>query len=1095
MDNTTLDNLKSSDVDSTTQVLLSNANTNINNQSEDSNGIYEASSNVNDGLNNIINVNATNDTYNFFEGKEQNLNITGQQQDNMFFPSKVEKSPFESELRDMGPETSVDATDELAMNSEDPDTDLLDLSTLSQSKETLPSSDNFNPFDSKFSPQDLDKDDFKVEFGMKSPFTPPEEELINPNSMTATCEELKEEEVHTSKDSNSKEESVNSAEMRHDQNIGEKTIESDYTNEIKKNIESNIEQLIAISEKDKFPYSSDEVDPEFHYITEDISQVPDPIEVSETDHALAPSLDTINESEDTGNVETTLPVNEFNIEMNHNFELEKGTDKLNTCYDIQENIENNIPAENNLQPSILAPDNESDEKVQKIFKAIDTQDDPISNIQTSIETTFIKEDTQLPNEISELAESLHDEENLDKKLHDSCDESEDEWNYMKNKKGEGEKEKIIEDTSISGEKVKSTDTFVFNENIDNEISNTSESQESKELIERSLAEEPSDIIKSEVEQSEQLEQKKSDSLDNEVEDMTSQLNPEAKEFIPTTSPVFDVPSAATVIAHCFNGDDVVAQSPRKGAISMDDIQVPSENEFEFEIAHRPSEIEEANISNEPYQEMNLKEAMHASEKEEQASPDELYGNSTFETADMRTSIYVENTLNKMEDVMNTVQALPVDSDDVKDYPSNLLEEKNKNLIPEMASKNELNLSFRNDSTTEEVTDHITPLSNISTNEMLVNDLVLNGEKEKEKETIGDQLIEDQSISLKDNFAKDSAEVKFSKVITDAPKLDLNKVEENNKKVKLPNLENEKKIEMKGVKSKVDTTKQVKHHEIKKTELKTKPTSTTLKKVTSSVSTSDNKLKTAQVSKAKSSAPLGLSRPRTAPVSSKTSLTDKKSTNNITATRPKTETRVAAATTAKKISPVKSKIDTTLKPTASKVGITSKSTTTSRTGSSTSTTPKRSSTTATSNSTASRGITQRSTLSPSGKSAHSTASKPSISPRSTLTSTLRKTEAIKSPTTGITRVTSSSRTTTTTTRATTKPVTLVHKTMTATTTTRKTSTSTLASNSTTKLVQKKSPIKKITNSITEKNVKLEPINADCNNSELKINGSINVENKE
>lgn len=128
------------------------------------------------------------------------------------------------------------------------------------------------------------------------------------------------------------------------------------------------------------------------------------------------------------------------------------------------------------------------------------------------------------------------------------------------------------------------------------------------------------------------------------EDMDSQLNPDAKEFVPVS------PQRTTSVSSPFNNgirsdlldDDVVSQSPRKGsAVIMDDIVLPSENDFS-EISQRPAELvtDEAqfedrtntldvdNIINGDaqrpgssssqcsYQEMNLKEAMHGDEKQE-----------------------------------------------------------------------------------------------------------------------------------------------------------------------------------------------------------------------------------------------------------------------------------------------------------------------------------------------------------------------------------------------------------------------------------------------------------------------------------------------
>lgn len=204
------------------------------------------------------------------------------------------------------------------------------------------------------------------------------------------------------------------------------------------------------------------------------------------------------------------------------------------------------------------------------------------------------------------------------------------------------------------------------------------------------------------------------------EDMDSQLNPDAKEFVPVS------PQRTSVSSPFGNGihnrldlmdDDVVSQSPRKGStIVMDDkdIVLPAENDF-TEISKRPSElaanelnfdnIENGNstdvkeIAQRPessssqcsYQEMNLKEAMHGDEKQELAAevpePESLFiGNAgdagivpttngqqyLTETDPMNISFYNDENnpfnSNSQEVDMNAVQPLPDNlDDDVQEY--------------------------------------------------------------------------------------------------------------------------------------------------------------------------------------------------------------------------------------------------------------------------------------------------------------------------------------------------------------------------------------------------------------------------------------------
>lgn len=182
--------------------------------------------------------------------------------------------------------------------------------------------------------------------------------------------------------------------------------------------------------------------------------------------------------------------------------------------------------------------------------------------------------------------------------------------------------------------------------------------------------------------------------ENEEDMMASQLNPEAKEFVPI-SPQRSAPTSPLLqqqqppLLSSLNGnnyinsqlllsdDTVVAQSPRKGSVGMENIQVPSENEFETEISKRPHELEEENQAESEYingvddfqvnptsnyQEMNLKEAMHGDEKQEigyndvieKTSFDELNGgdnsdqqfiNLMGDDTNNRSLLKEENTMN------------------------------------------------------------------------------------------------------------------------------------------------------------------------------------------------------------------------------------------------------------------------------------------------------------------------------------------------------------------------------------------------------------------------------------------------------------------
>lgn len=124
--------------------------------------------------------------------------------------------------------------------------------------------------------------------------------------------------------------------------------------------------------------------------------------------------------------------------------------------------------------------------------------------------------------------------------------------------------------------------------------------------------------------------------DLNLDDMDYQLNPEAKEFVPTspvsgrandfhsTPPENGTKSPFIVNQILSNFDDaVVAQSPRKGDILlMEDVAVPSEKEFDLEADARPHEV---NLLEENFQRIeppSAKEAMQVDEKLEQGYMDD-----------------------------------------------------------------------------------------------------------------------------------------------------------------------------------------------------------------------------------------------------------------------------------------------------------------------------------------------------------------------------------------------------------------------------------------------------------------------------------------
>lgn len=199
-------------------------------------------------------------------------------------------------------------------------------------------------------------------------------------------------------------------------------------------------------------------------------------------------------------------------------------------------------------------------------------------------------------------------------------------------------------------------------------------------------------------------------LDDDDDDMASQLNPDAAEFVPTSPPRTNNQSPFSNGSTGINNnirdlmmeDEVIAQSPRKGAAPpMDDITLPLEDDFS-EISKRPAEIAESPTSDVggnrngvatpngdhaprpgssnsqcSYQELNMKEAMHGDEKQEmaaeiadatdeQAQPIDFHVSGVIsEREPMNTSFYDNDTnnpfvSNAINVDMNAVQPLPLD---------------------------------------------------------------------------------------------------------------------------------------------------------------------------------------------------------------------------------------------------------------------------------------------------------------------------------------------------------------------------------------------------------------------------------------------------
>lgn len=204
------------------------------------------------------------------------------------------------------------------------------------------------------------------------------------------------------------------------------------------------------------------------------------------------------------------------------------------------------------------------------------------------------------------------------------------------------------------------------------------------------------------------------SIDEELErpdslsfEMASKLNPEAKEFVPVSSPTRSNPTspvanAPSMVPNSFSvlDDTVVAQSPKKFTTTMDNIDLPAEDDFQHEMHRRPHELEKPSeyvngnadvsarsnspVSEPSYQELNLKEAMQADEKLEhdyndekqvvkEDSPSEFPNeqnilNERKEQDPMNMSIYEgrDEILLSNSDELNKVHMLPELEDEVEE---------------------------------------------------------------------------------------------------------------------------------------------------------------------------------------------------------------------------------------------------------------------------------------------------------------------------------------------------------------------------------------------------------------------------------------------
>uniref|UniRef100_A0A1A9ZQ47 PAM2 domain-containing protein n=1 Tax=Glossina pallidipes TaxID=7398 RepID=A0A1A9ZQ47_GLOPL len=188
-----------------------------------------------------------------------------------------------------------------------------------------------------------------------------------------------------------------------------------------------------------------------------------------------------------------------------------------------------------------------------------------------------------------------------------------------------------------------------------------------------------------------------------LEQNASQLNPDAKEFVPNfgsnpaspTSPlsgtnqiVFGLHSLGAIAPRqLIVDDDLVAQSPRKTVdVNMDAIPLPRElAEFEQEAAQRPHELEQGDSEiNDDSMSDQGEQQLPFDHPKAMSSPFDLTDHGPETCVDleintdskpfddlnevsqqmdddvMKRSVYVANSVEHIEDILNSVQALPTD---------------------------------------------------------------------------------------------------------------------------------------------------------------------------------------------------------------------------------------------------------------------------------------------------------------------------------------------------------------------------------------------------------------------------------------------------
>ena len=157
---------------------------------------------------------------------------------------------------------------------------------------------------------------------------------------------------------------------------------------------------------------------------------------------------------------------------------------------------------------------------------------------------------------------------------------------------ESERPKItVEEESESPKLALEDEPKIQSEEIEEEVKCEGPTEESPELINTEISAEEDKAKESESEEVKEEEKEKEeeeeDKLSVEEQDkskaMDFPLNPDAAEFVPVSPQFTGTPMNL--------GDFPVSGSPFKQVSQMDDIQVPTQSEFEKEVCQRPREVE------------------------------------------------------------------------------------------------------------------------------------------------------------------------------------------------------------------------------------------------------------------------------------------------------------------------------------------------------------------------------------------------------------------------------------------------------------------------------------------------------------------------